>query len=413
MSTTAEVRVYSPSDFLYGSVIGEGRFGSVIYAELHSSATRAQEEFDEYIINKHHRKKSQVVVGYAIKMIPKSEILRHNQLHAVLTEKRILSEALLLPNNQGEEAHPASASNMIPKLFCCFDDDSYLYFVLELCDGGTMLDLFQFCARRRRDSNCKKSNGVCGVGSGSSDTPFMDKAWVRYYSGQLIRILEFLHQKGVIHRDVSPKNILFSSRGDIKLCDFGSALLISESTSSSSTSTSNIYDDFVGTADYVSPEMIRGSINCNRSSRRQDDLLPGVDLWSLGCLIYQMSVGESPFHAESDLFSFKKVLDYTNTSFLYFPSYVDKDIEDLILSLLVVDVVGRIGISDQVASSRDSQKLYYSLRKHQFFQDDDERHPFWTLLENDSLEPPYKPAKQSWMTQLQQNEGRLKRLPSW
>lgn len=384
MTTTAKQREYSPSDFLYGPVLGEGRYGSVVYAE---HATQCHDGTPQ---------------GYAIKMIPKSEILRHKQLQAVMTEKHILSE--VLRNKQDEETSSSdspAASLMVTKLFCCFHDDSYLYFVLELCPGGTMLDLFHHCEQLRQGNSGKDS---------ISDTPFMDKEWIRYYAGQLVRVLEHIHQRGVIHRDVSPRNILFTMRGDMRLCDFGSAVVISTTSASEASETSRITDDFVGTADYVCPEMIRGNIASSSISQR-NRLLPAIDLWSLGCLIFQMCVGESPFHADSDRSAFQKVLDYTNQkNGVHFPpSHVDKGTKDLILSLLVVDAASRIGISDDVVVSQDSsQKLYHSLRKHEFFNECN-LHQFWTLLESNSLKSPYKPAEQSWMTQLHQNGRKMKR----
>ncbi len=396
----AEPREYSPSDFLYGPVIGEGRFGSVVYAK-HST----QVDSGRGVGDDEHRQSGQPQAkqnndgqGFAIKMIPKSEILRYNLLKAVMAEKRILSEVLV--NNQHDEETASSSSSsaaaMIPKLFCCFHDDSFLYFVLELCSGGTMLDLFDHCAelrlRKRRDDDSM------------SDVSFMDKAWIRYYAGQLVRVLEYIHQRGVIHRDISPQNILFTSRGTLKLCDFGSALVIGLSPSGYS-ARERIDDDFVGTADYVCPEMIRGSINSSSTDTRsifhQDECLPAIDLWSLGCLIFKMCVGESPFHAESDQSAFQRVLDYANQKGrIKCPTYIDLDENDLILSLLMVDPSDRIGLSDGVVSSKASKKLYHSLREHDFFNNDNNmQQQFWTLLENDSLEPPYKPVEQSWMTQ--------------
>eukprot|EP00985_Skeletonema_marinoi_P027311 scaffold22229_cov95-Skeletonema_marinoi.AAC.1 len=113
MTTTAEPRDYSPSDFLYGPIIGEGRFGSVVYAE-HAT----QEDDDDggvgYKLPRPQDKQNDGQ-GYAVKMIPKSEILRHNLLQAVMTEKRILAE--VLSSNQGNDTSSSSGSAalMIPK----------------------------------------------------------------------------------------------------------------------------------------------------------------------------------------------------------------------------------------------------------------------------------------------------------
>ena len=389
-TTMADPRDYSPSDFLYGPIIGEGRFGSVVYAE-HSM---------QGVGDDMHHQTQDKQKGYAIKMIPKSEILRHNLLEAVMTEKRIFSE--VLGNNS-----TSSAAVMIPKLFCCFHDDSYLYFVLELCTGGTMLDLFEHCEKLRQ---FKIRDG------GISDNPFMDKAWIRHYTGQLVRVLEYIHQRGVIHRDISPQNILFTSRGSIKLCDFGSAVIVETSALGCSASKRIDGDEFVGNADYVCPERIRGRIKSSStgssSMLQQNELLSAIDLWSFGCLIFKMSVGQSPFHAESDQTAFQRILDFANEkSCIHFPSYVDLDVKDLTLSLLMIDATKRIGVSDGVVSSNESKKQYHSLREHKFFNNEDNlQQQFWTLLENNSLEPPYKSAEQSWVTQLHQSGRKMKRI---
>ena len=269
-----------------------------------------------------------------------------------------------------------------------------------------MLDLFDHCAELRR---CKRQDD-----DSISDVSFMDKAWIRYYAGQLVRVIEYIHQRGVIHRDISPQNILFTSRGTLKLCDFGSAAVIGLSASGYSEIEHRIDDDFVGTADYVCPETIRGCIkSCSTNTKsilQQDEWLPAIDLWSFGCLIFKMSVGESPFHAESDQSAFQRVLDYANQKGrIDFPSYVDLDVNDLILSLLMVDPSDRIGQSDGVVCSKTSKKLYHSLRGHDFFNDDNNlQQRFWTLLEDNSLQPPYEPVEQSWMTQHRESGRTMK-----
>ena len=379
-STMAEQQEqeYSPSDFVYGPMIGEGRFGSVVYAHIANDSSR----------EKHHGH------GYAIKMIPKSEIIRHNLLQSVMTEKRILSETLT--NNQDDDE--SSTESMIPKLFCCFHDHSYLYFVMELCNGGTMVDLFDHCTKLRQDKS--RNDDI-------SNSPFMDETWVTYYAAQLVRVLEYIHKRGVIHRDISPRNILLTSSGNMKLCDFGSAVII-ETTSSEQDD--RIDNDFVGTAGLVAPETIRGDFNKSILHRRE--LLPAVDLWSLGCLIYQMSIGVSPFHADNDQGAFQRVLDFANQKCsLDFPSYVDVDAKDLISSLLAIDAAFRIGVSDGVVCAKDSQKQYETIRSHRFFAKGDLiDQQFWDRLETNAIHPPYRPCEQQWMTQLRQSGWKMKRI---
>src|SRR5699024_5798244 len=95
--------------------------------------------------------------------------------------------------------------------------------------------------------------------------------------------LEFSHKKGIIHRDVKPANIMISRDGAVKVMDFGIARAVSDS-SSTLTTTSSV----LGTAQYLSPEQARGETIDARS-----------DLYSAGCVLYEMVAGTPPFTGES------------------------------------------------------------------------------------------------------------------
>jgi len=100
---------------------------------------------------------------------------------------------------------------------------------------------------------------------------------------QIGNALDYAHQHGVIHRDVSPSNIIILENGQVKVTDFGLAKLVS--TSSSSTSHSGA---FHGTLDYASPEQILGQEIDGRS-----------DIFALGAIIYEMLTGQRPFKGKS------------------------------------------------------------------------------------------------------------------
>lgn len=92
--------------------------------------------------------------------------------------------------------------------------------------------------------------------------------------------LDFAHQKGFVHRDVKPGNVLFRNDGRVVLADFGIAKAMDGSNSSTVAGTS------IGTPDYMSPEQARGESVDGRS-----------DLYSLGAVLYEMLAGEPPYHA--------------------------------------------------------------------------------------------------------------------
>jgi serine/threonine-protein kinase len=95
--------------------------------------------------------------------------------------------------------------------------------------------------------------------------------------------LNFSHQNGIIHRDVKPANIMISSTNAVKVMDFGIARAIADS-GNSVTQTAAV----IGTAQYLSPEQARGDPVDARS-----------DVYSLGCVLYEILTGEPPFTGDS------------------------------------------------------------------------------------------------------------------
>jgi tRNA A-37 threonylcarbamoyl transferase component Bud32/tetratricopeptide (TPR) repeat protein len=105
---------------------------------------------------------------------------------------------------------------------------------------------------------------------------------------QVLVGLAHAHQAGVVHRDIKPANIFIGNDGSVKIMDFGVARL----TTASVTGTGAI----VGTADYMSPEQVKGARVDGRS-----------DLFSVGCMFYEMLTGKRPFHAENLMAIFFKI----------------------------------------------------------------------------------------------------------
>ena len=99
----------------------------------------------------------------------------------------------------------------------------------------------------------------------------------------VLRALEYSHQAGIVHRDIKPGNVMVTRNGDIKVMDFGIARAMSDA-QATMTQTAQV----IGTAQYLSPEQARGERVDTRS-----------DLYSTGCLMYELLVGRPPFTGDS------------------------------------------------------------------------------------------------------------------
>ena len=95
--------------------------------------------------------------------------------------------------------------------------------------------------------------------------------------------LEYSHRQGIIHRDIKPANVMLATNGDVKVMDFGIARAVADS-GATMTQTANV----LGTAQYLSPEQARGETVDARS-----------DVYSTGCLLYELLTGRPPFQGES------------------------------------------------------------------------------------------------------------------
>jgi serine/threonine-protein kinase len=111
--------------------------------------------------------------------------------------------------------------------------------------------------------------------------------------GIIVRVLNGLnhaHQAGIVHRDIKPANIFIQEDGSVKIMDFGVARL----TAASMTGTGNI----VGTADYMSPEQVKGD------NKKVDGR---SDIFSVGCMLFELSTGRRPFHSDNLMAIFYKI----------------------------------------------------------------------------------------------------------
>ena len=110
----------------------------------------------------------------------------------------------------------------------------------------------------------------------------LNEQFVRRIATQLLRALSYAHRQGIIHRDIKPSNILLTSRGTVKVADFGIARIVEEEDVAMGEP-----GEIVGSARYMSPEQLRGEDATQRS-----------DIYSVGVLLYHCLTGRPPFSGD-------------------------------------------------------------------------------------------------------------------
>jgi serine/threonine protein kinase len=147
---------------------------------------------------------------------------------------------------------------------------------------------------------------------------------VQKYMKQLMLGLKYLKENNIMHRDLKPQNILISKEGNLKLTDFGYAKVVN--------GTNAMIKTFCGSPLYMAPEIIK--------SKGVNDYSTKADLWSVGCIFYEMLTGYPPFYVNSMADLIKKIDDHD----IIIPKAlnISNEAKELLFSLLQVDPQKRI-----------------------------------------------------------------------
>jgi len=298
----------------------------------------------------------------AIKKMRKEDMLNKNQLMHVRTEKEIMT-----------------ASNpWIVKLKYSFQDDYYLYLVMDFLPGGDLMNLLM-----------------------KKEVLTEDEA--RFYTAEMILAVDSVHKLNCIHRDLKPDNILIDKNGHIQLSDFGLAKIAdknffpitqkdnqgpqriinnpSDSITSVNTNYSNnnmnqnlrkannlrprrnrlIAYSTVGTPDYIAPEVFS-----------QNGYGEEADWWSIGVMFFEMVVGFPPFFSENPSDTCKKIVKWRENFSIPADANLSPEAESFILRM-VSQPESRLGVHG-----------VEEIKKHPFFKGID-----WNNIRN--MKAPFIP----------------------
>jgi protein-serine/threonine kinase len=282
---------------------------------------------------------------YAMKVLSKKEMIKRNKIKRALAEQEILATS----------NHP-----FIVTLYHSFQSEDHLYLCMEYCSGGEF-----FRALQTRPGKCIPEDDA------------------RFYAAEVTAALEYLHLMGFIYRDLKPENILLHQSGHIMLSDFdlskqsdpgGKPTMIMGKGGNSASSLPTIdtkscianfrTNSFVGTEEYIAPEVIKGSGHTS-----------AVDWWTLGILIYEMLYGTTPFKGKNRNATFANILREE----IPFPEHsgapqISNLCKSLIRKLLIKDETRRLGAR---AGASD-------IKGHPFF-----RTTQWALIRH--MKPPIVP----------------------
>lgn len=186
----------------------------------------------------------------------------------------------------------------------------------------------------------------------------------KFYIVEVLTALEHLHHMNIIYRDLKPENVLLNEHGHVVVVDFGFAKLVKDRTFT-----------VCGTVEFLAPEIIE-----NKGYGKS------ADYWALGVLLYEMIVGHPPFHAETSMGTYEKILHGNIRDKRYWTALRgDKSKQylscrDLIQDLLKRDRMRRLGGVKGVAG----------IKKHPWFHAVD-----WGAVYFGQIEPPFRPEVKS------------------
>ena len=313
--------IFKKEDFEIIAVSGKGAYGTVLRVKIKG------DESNKF---------------YAIKTMDIMSLDRIKKLYQAYLECDILSQL---------------SSPYIVDILGAFVEKRIIYIVMEYISKGDFSDFIRL------------------------NYPLKSET-IQFYSAEIVSFLSYIQSKNIVHRDLKPENIMMNEKYHLQVIDFATARILGKYFDKKTmefkddTNNNKINDKgnfksknsrrgltFVGTAEYVSPEVLG-----------DNPAGFGADIWTLGIMLYQMYCGKTPFKEKTNYLIFRKIeqlkIEYPENV------YIPEEAKDLISKILVKDPQKRLG-----AGEKGSQYDIEHLKKHPYFKGID-----WDNLNN--IKPP-------------------------